>query len=109
MARRKSASGSSRQQAGPSLAQSGGKNSSFGGGKGGTALTRGVTSGAKLGRGMFNSGTSYNIRGDGGNATRVPFKGRVGKPPPVHPGGKGITQIIKSKIRKPEGYSGGSN
>lgn len=89
-------------------AQSGGKNHTFGGGKGGTKLTRGVTFGRKIAKGRFNSGTNYNLRTDGGDNTLGGFSSHVGSPPPVHPGGKGATKTRFPRIRQPDGYKGGS-
>lgn len=91
-----------------SQAQSGGINSSFGGGKGGTDQSRGVTQGRKIGTGRLNNGLNYNVRTEGGNKTLKPDSFKVGEPPPVHPGGSAGTKIHKVKIMKPaHGGSGG--
>lgn len=91
------------RKTGVSLAQSGGRNTTFGGGKGGTKLTRGVTADKKLGSGTQNGVNRYTIRSAGGNAT--PIKGvrkRAGAPPPVHPGdSKQVTGIVRPKQLPP--------
>lgn len=91
------------------LAQSGGRNTTFGGGKGGTKLTKGVTQGRKIGKGVLNSGLDYTVRTEGGDKTLTSQGFHVGAPPPVHPGGKGATGIHKVKVQKPVtgGGSGG--
>lgn len=98
---KKKASGLYGQQTGVSLAQSGGRNTTFGGGKGGVPLSKGVTHDKTIDHGRLNSGTGYTLRADTGNNTPYPAKRTVGKPPPVHPGGKGVTKIIKPTIRRP--------
>lgn len=83
---------------GPNPAQAGGRNSTFGGGKGGTKYTKGTTQGRKIGNAMRN-GLKVAIRTETGDATRVASTGGVGHPPPImgHTGGK----LRKRKIQKP--------
>lgn len=83
------------------LAQSGGRNTTFGGGKGGTPLSKGVTKDRKIGSGRLNNGLEYTTRSTGGNSTLVPKTFRVGPPPPLHPGGKGSTATRKVKVQIP--------
>lgn len=85
---------------GNGLAQSGGINHTFGGGKGGTEQSRGVTSERKLGSGRLNNGLDYTVRSTGGNATLKPKSFHVGMPPPIHTGGV-ETKTKKVTIRKP--------
>jgi hypothetical protein len=91
------------RRTGVSLAQSGGRNTTFGGGKGGTKLSRGVTADKKIGSGTQNGVNRYTIRATGGNDT--PAKGkrkRAGAPPPVHAGGAGMaTAIVRPKQLPP--------
>lgn len=85
------------------FAQSGGRDTSFGGGKGGTALTKGVTKTPVEGSGKQGGFNPYTIRGEGGDKT--PAKGkrpRAGAPPPVHTGNsKQVTGIVKVKQLPP--------
>lgn len=85
---------------GVSLAQSGGINRTFGGGKGGTAQSKPVTKGRKIGSGKMNNGLNYNVRTEGGNATLVPAKFKAGKTPPLS-GGSAGTKIHEIKVRPP--------
>lgn len=82
------------------LAQSGGINHTFGGGKGGTAQSKPVTRGRRLGGGTTNAGLQYNTRTEGGNNALVPKSFRVGGPPPLHAGGP-TTKTKKVKVQKP--------
>lgn len=91
---------------GNGFAQSGGKNSTFGGGKGGTRETKQVTQGKKIGKGTLNNGLKYNVRTEGGSATLLPETFRVGAPPPVHPGGDHATKTRKVTIKKPQTRGG---
>lgn len=88
----------SKARFGVSLAQSGGRDTSFGGGKGGTKQTKGVTTAKVEGSGMQGGFNKYAIRAEGGNMTPAGKKGRVGAPPPVHPGDS--TQV--TGIRRPK-------
>jgi hypothetical protein len=91
-----------------SLAQSGGINHTFGGGKGGTAQSKPVTAGRKIGGGRTNAGLDYNVRTEGGSKTLVPGKFHVGTPPPLH-GGDAASKTVKVKVQKPlRGGSGGT-
>ncbi len=83
-----------------SLAQSGGINKTFGGGKGGTALSKPVTKGRRIGTGKTNNGLDYNIRTEGGNATLVPARFKAGKTPPLS-GGGAATKTVPVTIKKP--------
>lgn len=83
---------------GVSLAQSGGINKTFGGGKGGTKSSKPVTQGRKVGSGTLNNGLNYNIRSDGGDDSMTPFSGRVGTTPPLRAGTK---KEAKVTVRKP--------
>jgi hypothetical protein len=87
--------GSSRQ------AQSGGKNTTFGGGKGGTKLTKQVTKGAKRGTGRNGVDLEYNIRSAGGDATLMPQSFRVGGSPPLRSGKPQAPIQSLRKINKP--------
>lgn len=78
---------------GVSPAQSGGINHTFGGGKGGTELSRGTTAGRKIGGGRNNAGLDYAIRSAGGDKTLKPATFHVGTPPPV------VTEASKHKTR----------
>jgi hypothetical protein len=80
-------------------AQSGGRNTTFGGGKGGTAESRGVTQGRKIARGRLNNGLGYNVRTEGGSSTLKPESFHVGQPPPLRGGDS--TKTKKVTIRKP--------
>jgi len=91
---------------GRSLVQSGGKASSFGGGKGGTKLSRGATAFRKIGSGVMNNGLRYNVRSNGGNLTLGGFRGRIGRPPKLNPGTNHATKTRKITVRRPE-YRGG--
>lgn len=93
--------------AGNGLAQSGGINHTFGGGKGGTARSKKATHDPVEGSGRLNNGLHYNVRNPGGDDARVPQTGKIGSPPPIHPGGKGATKTVKVSVRKPQ-YGGGS-
>lgn len=81
------------------LAQSGGKNTTFGGGKGGTPESRKATAERKVSSGKLNNGLSYNIRTESGDNARVKRTGVIGHPPPLmtHSG----TKITKVHVRKP--------
>lgn len=62
-----------------SLAQSGGRNSSFGGGKGGGASNAsggGSRGTKKVGKTKLPNGTGVNIRQTGGDAQRGPLKNK---------------------------------
>jgi hypothetical protein len=83
---------------GTSLAQSGGINHTFGGGKGGTSQSKGVTQGRKIGKGKLNNGLNYNVRTEGGSSTLKSASFHVGPPPPVHAGQAPTTKV---KIQKP--------
>lgn len=80
-----------------SLAQSGGKNSTFGGGKGGTKFSRGVTVGRRIGFTTIR-GLRAAIRTEGGNNNPARQTGRVGHPPPLRTGGK---KLVKATVRRP--------
>jgi hypothetical protein len=80
------ASGLSRQGPAPH-AQSGGRNTTFGGGKGGVPLSKNVTKGAVRGKGVNGAGLDYNIRSAGGDKTLDPASFRVGGTPPQTSGG----------------------
>lgn len=77
------------------LAQSGGINKTFGGGKGPSSP---VTQGRKVGSGRLNNGLNYNVRSDGGDDSMTPFSGRIGTPPPIRGNGE---KKAKVAIRKP--------
>lgn len=87
-------------------AQSGGRNTTFGGGKGGTKLTKNVTKGATRGSGVNSAGLTYNIRSSMGDKTLDPASFKVGGTPPQTTGG--LQQPIQNlrKIRPP--VKGGS-
>lgn len=105
MAKQKKFSGSG--GGGNGLAQSGGINHTFGGGKGGTPRSKKATNDKVEGSGRLNNGLHYSVRNPAGDQARVPQTGKIGSPPPVHPGGKGATKTVKVKIDGP-GYGGGS-
>ena len=94
-------SGNKGFKGGVSPAQSGGRNTTFGGGKGGTAESRKATKEPKVGSGRLNNGLAYNIRNEAGDNARVKQTGGIGHPPPVHPGGSAGTKIKRVGIRKP--------
>jgi len=81
------------------LAQSGGRNTTFGGGKGGTAASRKSTTERKVGSTKLNNGLRANIRTESGDNARVKRTGSIGAPPPLmtHSG----TKISKVKVQKP--------
>lgn len=81
------------------LAQSGGINHSFGGGKGGTKNSKGVTAGRKIGGGTNIAGLRYTTRTEGGNNTLVRKGYSVGAPPPLNP--PGDIQNAKVRIHRP--------
>lgn len=82
-------------------AQSGGRNTTFGGGTGGTKLSKNVTKGATVGKGVNGVGLDYNIRNSGGDTTRDPASFRVGGTPPQTSGG--LQKPIQSlrRVRPP--------
>lgn len=84
---------------GVSPAQSGGRDHTFGGGRGGTKQTRGSTFGRRIGTAIRN-GLTVAIRSDTGNNTMRAMKGTVGHPPPVM-GGPAVGKLRKRKIQKP--------
>lgn len=86
---------------GKSPAQSGGRNTTFGGGKGGTAQSKKATKEPKIGKGRLNNGLQYNVRNPAGNGARVGQTGSIGAPPPVFPGDKHFTKTKKVTVRKP--------
>jgi hypothetical protein len=100
-----------------SLAQSGGKDSTFGGGKGGGTWSgpgAGGRNNRKVGTGVLNNGTPYNVRSPGGDNTIV--KGAHGGAGKLNlPGGadfkgnKGKTNksIVKPHELAPKGFGGG--
>jgi hypothetical protein len=85
------------------LAQSGGRNTTFGGGKGGVPLSRNVTKGASEGTGMQGGFNRYTIRTEGGDRTSMKVaRKNAGAPPPVHPGdSKQVTGIVRPKQLPP--------
>lgn len=85
------------------FAQSGGRDTSFGGGKGGTALTKGVTKTPAEGTGRQGGFNPYTIRGEGGDKTPAKVARKsAGPPPPVHPGdSKQVTGIVRPKQLPP--------
>jgi hypothetical protein len=89
-------------------AQSGGRATKFTGGTGGTKLSRNVTKGRTVGKGVNGAGLDYNIRNAGGDTTRDPASFRVGGTPPQTSGG--LQKPIQSlrRIRPPQ-TKGGSN
>lgn len=93
----------SKARFGTTLAQSGGKNTTFGGGKGGTPLTRNVTKSQSEGSGMQGGFNRYTIRTEGGDSTEMKIaRKRAGAPPPVHPGdSQQVTGIVRPKQLPP--------
>lgn len=91
-----SAGGGSSKQA-----QSGGRATKFTGGTGGTKLSKNVTKGGVVGKGVNGAGLDYNIRNSGGDTTRDPASFRVGGTPPQTSGG--LQKPIQSlrRIRPP--------
>lgn len=85
---------------GVSPAQSGGINHTFGGGKGGTALSRGTTAGRKIGGGRNNAGLEYAVRSEGGDKTLKSKTFHVGMPPPITTDGAEV-KTKKISVRKP--------
>jgi hypothetical protein len=85
---------------GVSLAQSGGINKTFGGGKGGLGSARNATTERKTGGGgELNNGLHYNIRSAGGDDALTSGKGgSIGKTPPLRGGG---IKTSKVKVQKP--------
>lgn len=77
---------------GVSLAQSGGINHTFGGGKGGTKQSKVVTRGRIIGRTTWN-GLSVAIRSPFGNLTTRRSTGKAGAPPPVRGGGRKLKKV----------------
>lgn len=92
-----------RKNAGVTLAQSGGRNTTFGGGKGGTPLSRNVTKGQAEGTGKQGGFNQYTIRTEGGNNTEMKVaRKRAGAPPPVHPGdSQQVTGIVRPRQLPP--------
>src|SRR5215213_5901994 len=80
------------------LAQSGGKNSTFGGGKGGTKESRTSTNDRRIGKLTVN-GLSASVRTVTGSKAMTAFFKRVGKPPPMR--GGGMTNTVQPTIRRP--------
>lgn len=84
---------------GVSQAQSGGRDHTFSGGKGGGGVWgHGATAGRKIGNALRN-GLRVAIRTETGNQTLRPMKGRAGNPPPVRGNTGGA--LRKIKIQKP--------
>ena len=100
MAKKKGASGLPASAGKNQTAQSGGINHTFGGGKGGTKLSKNVTKGGSEGHGRNGVGLDYTIRSSGGDKTVAPWHGRVGGTPPLTTGG--LQKPVQSlrKIRK---------
>lgn len=82
------------------LAQSGGRNTTFGGGKGGTATFKADTNQRRIGGGVNNAGLDYSVRTEGGGKSLKPASFHVGAPPPLR-GGESATKTVKVKVRKP--------
>jgi hypothetical protein len=96
-----SAGGGSSKQA-----QSGGRNTTFGGGKGGTPLSKNVTKGAKIGSGVNGAGLDYTIRTQGGQNTLASASFRVGGTPPQTTGGlQKPIQSLRRILKPPRGGS----
>lgn len=93
----------SKFRGGTSLAQSGGKNTTFGGGKGGTPLSRNVTKNQAEGSGLQGGFNRYTVRTEGGNNTAMKVaRKKAGAPPPVHPGdSQQVTGIVRPKQLPP--------
>lgn len=82
---------------GAGFAQSGGKDSSFGGGKGGKAYGANATRTGVKGKGRNATGTGYKVRADGGDATLV----RQGKTKAAN-GKGGLSRAITRVYHKPQ-------
>lgn len=82
------------------LAQSGGINQTFGGGKGGTAASKKATHDGKRGTTRLNNGLDATIRNEPGDNARVKQTGLIGKPPPIR-GGDSTKRPTKIVIRRP--------
>jgi hypothetical protein len=92
---------------GSGLAQSGGKASTFGGGKGGTKLSKGVTSSRTIDRARNSAGLDVAIRSPEGDLSMVRESFRVGGTPPQTTGGDQTSIKSKRKVRGPS--RGGSS
>lgn len=93
---------------GTGFAQSGGKATTFGGGKGG-GVWQGKGGGNKgagvggpvKGKGRLGSSTPYKVRSPGGDNLLTGSVGqRVGSPPPLHASGKGTPNPAKRVFKK---------
>jgi hypothetical protein len=83
---------------GVSVAQSGGRDHTFSGGKGGTKGTRASTAGRVVARTVRN-GLKVAVRSPIGDLTMRRATGGVGKPPPILGTARG--KLSKIKIQKP--------
>jgi hypothetical protein len=81
---------------GAGFAQSGGKSSSFGGGKGGNAYGANSTRTGVKGRGRNATGTGYKVREDGGDATKV-RQGKTG----AATGKGGLSRTVTRMFHRP--------
>ena len=81
------------------LAQSGGRDTTFGTEGGGVPLTKKVTQGATEATGVNGVGLTYNVRSAGGDRTQTPWKGTAGGTPPQYTGGlqKPIQDLRKQR------------
>lgn len=82
---------------GAGFSQSGGKNSSFGGGKGGNAYGANSTRTGVKAKGRNATGTGYKVRADGGDATLV-RQGKTG----AATGAGGLGKAIKRLYHRPQ-------
>jgi len=82
---------------GAGFAQSGGKDSSFGGGKGGGAYGGNATRTGVKSKGRNATGTGYKVRADGGDATLV----RQGKTKAAN-GSGGLSRTISRIYHRPQ-------
>jgi len=99
MAKKKGMSGLPGSAGKGQIAQSGGKNHTFGGGKGGTRLSREVTKGRAIDRGRNSAGLDYTVRSPGGDKTMLREGFHVGGTPPQTTGGDQSSIQSKRKVR----------
>lgn len=83
------------------LAQSGGINKTFGGGKGGTAASRKSTTSRVTTTGVLNNGVGYRVRTTGGDDQKTSLGARIGQPPPLRGSGPKDPKVkVHNPVRK---------
>lgn len=95
---------------GTPVAQSGGKNSTFGGGKGGTKESKTSTKDRVIGKGKNARGLTVTARSETGDKALVRGSGRAAKAGKLSTtGGAGRARKQPSSLGKKGGFGGGGN